>query len=122
MTDDYDPLIWLHDQAMEVFQGLVAKAKFKGLHEQYIEDQQAKVSIYVICELAGMNPSLQDIRDCVEAEWSVAAINRELRGMKEAQQATAKPSPASGGPTVYRDHFSPPRLVFGSRGAVGGMR
>jgi hypothetical protein len=122
LTDDYDPLIWLHDQALEVFQDLVAKAKFKGLHEQYFEDQQGKVSIYVICELAGLNPSLEEILNCIKGKWSPKQINSDLRAMKEAQQAAAKPSLAASGPAVYRDHFSPPRLVFGSRGAVGGMR
>ena len=113
---------WLHERAVESFTDLVAKARFAGLHEQYIEEQKGKVSIHAICALAGLNPSLQDIRDCVKAKWPVAQINRDLRAMKEAQQAAAKPSPTPGGPTVYRDHFSPPRLVFGSRGAVGGMR
>jgi hypothetical protein len=122
LTEDQDPMIWLHERAVESFTDLVAKARFAGLHEQYIEEQKGKVSIHAICALAGLNPSLQDIRDCVKAKWPVAQINRDLRAMKEAQQAAAKPSTASSGPIVYRDHLSPPRLVFGSRGSLGGMR
>lgn len=123
LTDDQDPVIWLHEQTVRAFREQVAKARFAGLHEQYIEAQIEKVWIHVYLQLAGLSPAAEQIQACVGDRWTLKKVNDDLRAIKQAEQAALKKSAAEkGGPKATRDPFEPPPLVFGSRGSLGGLR